>query len=195
MVADTKVEGIAVVAGNTEKIREGTLDYKIVNGVLLPRPLTPCEELLGKWGECVKGGVKIVSDIRPCVGPLWNWDERALYVVIVYNKTWYFRLEMVTVHLVRVEAANGHAPVMREPCSPNVIQIPDIRPGGHASTQTPVASWCDGSSQSPPRQGFTLLCTSAFNGTDTVKASAVVTYRAVPYFEGKCTADEVVIGT
>jgi hypothetical protein len=195
MSTGKKQEGIAVVAANTERIREGTLDYRIVDGVLLPRPLTPCEELLSKWGECVKGGVKIISDIRPCVGPMWNWDERALYIVSVYNKTGYFRLEMVTVHLIKVEAANGKAPVMREPCSPNVIQIPDIRPGGHASTQSPVASWCDGNAQSPPRMGFTLLCAHVFPTTDTVKASAVVTYRAVPYFEGKCTADEIIVGT
>lgn len=192
-----KVEAKAVVSGEVQRIREGILDYRIADGKIFPRPLTECEQLIKKWGDCVKSGVRILCDIVPTVGPLWNYSERALFIVTVYNKTSYFRLESVTVHLVSVVAQDHKADVMREPCSPDVIQIPDIRPGGHASTQNPVASWCNGAAEVPPRMGFTLLCTDThgFPGYDLVKASAVVTYRAVPYFEGRCTAEETIVGT
>jgi len=190
-----KVEAKRIMVGKIEKIREGILDYSIVEGKLKFRPLTECEELLKKWGSCIKEGVRIRCDIVPQTGPMWNWDERALFIVTVANKTGYFRLEAVTVHLLSVTSKEGKAKVAREPCSPNVIQLPDIRPGGSASTQNPVASWCDGADRHAA-PGFTLLCwPPAFPGTDTVVASALVTYRAVPYFEGRCTSEEPIVGT
>jgi len=189
------VEAKGIVAGEIEKVREGILDYRIVKGKIIPRELTECEELLRKWGRCVKEGVRIRCDIVPQVGPIWNWNERALFIVTVTNKTGYFRLEDVTVHLLSVGSKEGKAKVAREPCSPNVVRLPYIRPGGSASTQNPVASWCDGNAQTPARRGFTLLCWQVFPGTDTVVANALVTYRAVPYFEGRCTSEEPIVGT
>ena len=197
-----RVKAKRIVAGEIKKTREGIVDYHIVKGKIIPRELTECEKLLKKWGGCVEEGVRIRCDIVPQRGPIWNHDERALFIVTVTNKTGYFRLEDVTVHLLSVRSKEGKANVDREHCSPNVVRLPYIRPGGSASTQNPVASWCDGYRQTPARRGFTLLCkprppnwTTSFLGTDHVVASALVTYRAVPYFEGRCTSVEPIIGT
>ena len=190
-----KVEARAIVAGDIEKIREGILDYRIEKGKISFRPLTECEKLIHEWGRCVKEGVRIKCDIVPQSGPMWNWHERALFIVTVFNKTGYFRLEDVTVHLLSVRSKEEKASVAREPCSPNVVRLPYIRPGGSASTQNPDASWCNGYAQTPARRGFTLLCYGIFPGTDTVVASALVTYRAVPYFEGRCASEEPIVGT
>ena len=90
-----RVKAERIVAGEIKKIREGIVDYRIVKGKVIPRRLTECEELIRKWGRCVKEGVRIRCDIVPQAGPLWNWDERALFNVTVTNKTGYFRLEDV----------------------------------------------------------------------------------------------------
>lgn len=191
-----RVEAKRTVAGKIEKIREGILDYRIVKGKIdYIRPLTECEKLLNEWGKCVKKGVRIRCDIVPQRGPIWNWHERALFIVRVINKTGYFRLEDVTVHLLSVRSKEGKADAVRESCSPNVVRLPNIRPGGSASTQNPVASWCNGFAQRPTRRGFTLLCRREFREYDTVVANALVTYRAVPYFEGRCTSEEPIVGT
>ena len=194
-----KNEGVSpskAVGGKIEKFRDGILEYTIEKGgIPTPRRPTQCEIDIAKWGRCVKEGVRITCDIIPQVGTLWNYEERAICKVTVTNRTNFFRLEMVTAHLVSVRALNAQANVAREPCSPNVIQLPDIRPGASANTQNPVASWCDGNPQVPPRGGFTLLCWNAFAGYDKVAANVVVTYRAVPYFEGRASAEEPIIGT
>jgi hypothetical protein len=190
-----KVDAQSNIMGEIVKEREGIVDYSIKDGKITPRPLTDCEKLLKQWGNCVKNGVRIRCDIVPQNGPQWNWDERALFIVTVFNKTGYFRLEAVTVHLLSVKSKNGTAQVTRETGSPDVVQLPDIRPGGSASTQNPIACWCGGSVYTPPRPSFTLLCLQVFPGNDTVAAEAYVTYRAVPYFEGRCTSEEPIIGT
>ena len=192
---NTKIEGQGTVTGEIQKVREDIVDYRIKDGSPIFRPLTECEQMLKKWGSCLREGVRIRGDIVPQSGPQWNWNERALFIVTIANKTGYFRLESVTVHLLSVKSKGGKAQAMREPCSPDVIQLPDIRPGASGSTQYPVASWCGGSPSVPPRPGFTLLCLHVFPGNDTVEAEAYVTYRAVPYFEGRCTSEEPIIGT
>jgi hypothetical protein len=190
-----EVKASSSVLGQIERVRDGVLDYKLVGGKIVPRPLTPCEQAILGWGKCVREGVKISCEIDPS-GQLWNWDERALFKVTVTNRTRFFKLQEVTVHLISVTATLGKANVAREPCSPNVVQLPDIRPGGSANTQNIVASWCDGNLQSPPRSGFTLLCWGSFLGTDTVVARALVTFKAVPYFEAWCTSEEeAIVGT
>jgi len=198
-VIDTseRVEARASVIGS--KVREGIEDYKIVEGKAVFRPLTDCERKMAEWAKCLKEGVVIMGDIRPHRPPQWNYEERANFIVTVVNRTGYFILEDVVVHLLSVGSRDGKAKVARETCSPNVIRLHDIRPGGSANTQGPEASWCDGSPQSPPKKGFTLLCTNpypeGFPGTDTVVASALVTYRATPYFEGRVTCEEPIVGT
>ena len=190
-------EAKAILHGVDElvRIREGIEDFRVTKGKIIPRLLTECEKRLKEWGNCIKEGVRIRCDIVPQIPVMWNWNERALFIVTVTNKTGYFQLEEVTVHLTSVSSKDGRAKVMREPCSPSVIRLPNIRPGGCASTQSPDASWCDGSPQTPARRGFTVLCTEVFQGTDTVVARALVTFRAVPYFEGSCASEEPIIGT
>jgi hypothetical protein len=191
-----KAEATAVMIGDIEKYREGVLDYRVVKGKIdFVRELTECEKLLKKWGECIKEGVKIICDIRPTTGPMWNHYERALFIVSVVNKTGYFRLDETTVHLLSVTSKDGKAHPYREPCSPNVIELPEIRPGASASTQSPSKSWCDGTLYSWPKPGFTLIGGPAFPGNDVISAQALVTYKAIPYFEERCFTEEIIVGT
>lgn len=179
-----------------EKIRDGVLQYKIEAGKILPRPLTPCEMEIANWAKCIKERVKITCDILPYSGPLWNYDERALYVVTVHNMTGFYRLEEVTVHLQSVKTIDGKTTIDHEHGSPDVVLLPNLRPSASANTQNAVASWCDGSPVTPPRGGFTLVnYGGAFPGYDTVQADARITYKAVPYFEGHCKSDELIVGT
>jgi len=179
-----------------EKIRDGELQYKIVAGKIEARPLSPCERDIANWAKCIKERVKITCDILPYYGPMWNYSERALYVVTVNNKTGFFRLEEVTVHLQSVKTRDGKTTIDHEYGSPDVVMLPDLRPSASANTQNPVASWCHGSLVTPPRGGFTLVnYGGVFPGFDTVIADARITYKAVPYFEGHCGAEEVIVGT
>lgn len=190
-----EVRAEAVLAGKIERVREGILDYRVVDGKIdFVRPLTECEKLLKKWGNCVKEGVKIVCDIRP-IGRMWNYNERALFIVTVFNKTRYFRLDEVTVHLLSVKSKQGKATSYREPCSPEVIELHPIRPGGSSNTQNPKRSWCGNNPHTPPRPGFTLIGGTVFPGTDVVVARALITYKAIPYFEDYCGAEETIFGT
>jgi hypothetical protein len=192
-----EVKAEAVLTGKIEKIREGVLDYRIVRGKIdFVRPLTKCEKLLKEWGSCVKEGVKIMCDIRPMIGPMWNYGtERALFIVTVVNKTGYFRLDEVTVHLLSVKSKQGKATPYKEPCSPEVIELHPIRPGGSANTQNPKRSWCGNSPHTPPKPGFTLIGGRVFPGMDVVEGRALVTYKATPYFEDYCQAQESIVGT
>ena len=184
------------MAETIERMRDGELQYKIEKGKILPRPLLPCEKVIFDWAKCVKDRVIITCDIVPVTGPLWNWTERALYIVTVRNKTGYFRLEEVTVHLQSVKAKDGKTIIEHEHGSPDVIMLPPIRPGASANTQNAVASWCNGSPVTPPRGGFTLVnYGGSFPGYDKIIANARITYKAVPYFEEMCQANEILVGT
>jgi hypothetical protein len=156
-----------------EKIRDGELQYKIVAGKIEGiRPLSPCEREIAEWAKCIKERVKISCDILPYYGPMWNYNERALYVVTVQNKTGFFRLEEVTVHLQSVKARDGKTTVGHENGSPDVVMLPDLRPSASANTQNTVASWCHGAITTP-RGGFTLVnYGGSFAGFDTVVADA-----------------------
>jgi hypothetical protein len=180
-----------------ERIRDGELQYKIVDGKIEGiRPLTPCERDIANWAKCIKEQVKITCHILPYNGPMWNWGERALYVVTVNNKTGFFRLEEVTVHLQSVKTKNGRTTIDHENGTPDVVMLPDLRPSASANTQNPVASWCHGSPIIPPRGGFTLVNYGGeFPQYDTVVADSRITFKAVPYFEKNCEAEMEIVGT
>jgi hypothetical protein len=162
-----------------KKERDGITDWTVQKGEINLRKLTECELAIDKWVKCVKEGVKISSDIVPQVGPSWNHNESAEFVVKITNKTGHFILEDIKVHATSIIAEEGKAVIGYVPgySQPKTIKVESILPGRYANVYIRLSS------------------NAEFAKTDVITARAKVTYKAVPYLSGFTKTQEPIIGT